>query len=424
MESGHSPMQTRPVWAEISRTKLIANYLELQRIVASYQSILPPIEILAVVKANAYGHGLLQCAPALVEAGAKWIGVTSVEEGVIARAACPQPRILVMSGIFDDEAEAVIEHRLTPLVWESYQLDILEAAARAAGLTPKSIRVHLELDTGMARQGLRPEPLALGRILQRFHPVSALRLEGIATHFSSPEVLGSRDSEEQVARFKAAVELAAWQGHRPAWIHAGNSASLLRPDHFSALQDVASTAGAHLMLRPGLALYGYQPRFSPTQEFVETSASPASAHLKPVLSWKTRITSLREIQIGDAAGYNSTFHAKRLTRLGLMPIGYADGLSRLLSNRGAVLVGGQRAPIVGRVSMDQTILDLTDIPLVTIGDEVVVIGTQGDHSISAYDIADLTGTIPYEVLCGIAARIPRLATGYEHPTDNAGAAGW
>ena len=160
------------------------------------------------------------------------------------------------------------------------------------------------------------------------------------------------------------------------------------------------------MLRPGLALYGYAPRFTRGGESVSPVAE-VGAGRRPVLEWKTRVTSLRTIQAGEAAGYNSTFRAARPTRLALLPIGYADGLSRLLSNRGGVLVRGRRAPIAGRVSMDQTILDVTDIPEAEIGDEAVVIGRQGDAAITAYEIADLTGTIPYEVLCGIAARVPR-----------------
>jgi len=415
-------MQTRPVWVEISLPKLTVNYLELRRIAAIRPG--PATEILAVVKANAYGHGLLQCAPTLVAAGASWIGVTSVEEGVAARTACPKPNILIMSGIFPGEADAVIEHRLTPLVWETYHLDLLEAAARSAGLTPESIPVHLELDTGMARQGLRPDPPAIAEILQRFHPLSALKLEGIATHFSAPEALDGRDTERQIAHFKAAIEQIARQGHRPTWIHAGNSATLLRGDHFAPLQEIAAAIGAKLMLRPGLALYGYPPRFTHDDKTIAMKANPAPSQLSPVLEWKTRINSIRIIVIGESVGYNSTFRADRPTRLALIPMGYADGLNRLLSNRGSVLVRGQRVPIVGRVSMDQTILDITDIPQVAIGDQVTVIGKQGDQSISAYDLADLTETIPYEVLCGIAARVPRLPIDEGKTPEEAGAIGW
>jgi alanine racemase len=392
-------MHTRPVWVEISRRNLTANFLELRRLAGG-------VAVLAVVKANAYGHGLLECAQTLAGAGAEWIGVTSVEEGVGARTVCPNADILIMSGLWEAEAEAVLEHRLTPLVWEVFHLDLLEAAARRLALAPQSVPVHLELDTGMSRQGVRLRGPALAEILARFPSGSPLRLDGIATHFSAPEALDSDESGKQIARFDAAMEEIAACGFSPRWIHAGNSATLLLGDQLPLLRRTAERVGASLMLRPGLALYGYAPRFTRGGESVSPVAE-VGAGLHPVLEWKTRVTSLRTIQAGEAAGYNSTFRAARPTRLALLPIGYADGLSRLLSNRGGVLVRGRRAPIAGRVSMDQTILDVTDIPEAEIGDEAVVIGRQGDAAITAYEIADLTGTIPYEVLCGIAARVPR-----------------
>jgi alanine racemase len=398
-------MHTRPVWAEISRRNLIANYLELCRIAAIFQTEGGATEILAVVKADAYGHDLRLCAPALTSVGAKWIGVTSVEEGVAAREICPVAGILIMSGIFEGEAAAVVEHRLTPLVWEGWHIDRLEAAAVGARLPPRSLPVHLELDTGMARQGVRLDN-SLTELLDRLHESSPLRLDGIATHFSSPEVMDSSDTDDQLVRFETAVELIAQRGFRPRWIHAGNSATVLRVDHIEALHRIATRLGAQVMIRPGLSLYGYPPRFV---RGGEGAAAPEVEGLLPVLEWKTRVTSLRQIGEGEAAGYNSTFRARRPSRLALVPLGYADGLGRLLSNRGSMLVRGQRAAIAGRVSMDQTILDVTEIPGVTIGDEVIVIGRQGAASISADEIADLTGTIPYEILCAIASRVPRIA---------------
>jgi alanine racemase len=258
----------------------------------------------------------------------------------------------------------------------------------------------------MSRQGIRSGAF-LADTVTRFHAESPLRLEGIATHFSEPEVVNSGETGEQTSRFVAAIQSLIHAGLQPAWIHAGNSASLLGGDPFSqSLRGMATNAGARLMVRPGLSLYGYAPRFGEAGEPMAAS-SPPSAKLSPVLSWKSRVTSVREIEAGDSVGYNSTFRAVRATRLALLPLGYADGFSRLLSNRGLALVRGQRAPIAGRVSMDQTILDVTDIPGVEIGDEVALIGEQGYESVSAYDLADLTGTIPYEVLCGIAARVPR-----------------
>ncbi len=410
-------MHTRPVWVEISRKKLIANYIDLCAMVrqhlASAGIEAPTNEptILAVVKANAYGHGMSECAPLLHGAGAQWLGVTSVEEAMRAHAVCPGAQILVMSGVWDGEADPVIEQGLTPIVWEGFQLDLLEAEARRQGLPPQSVGVHLELDTGMSRQGVRLMGTELKEILMRFHAGSALRLDGLATHFSAPEVLDSEETDRQRSLFETALGVVAAAGLRPRWIHAGNSATIVRGDQLTPLLYAANRIGAQLMLRPGLSLYGYAPRLTASWSESGQTIVPAdnpSPELSPVLEWKTRVASLRWIETGDSAGYNSTFRAYRPTRLALLPMGYADGLSRLLSNRGSVLVRGQRAPIAGRVSMDQTILDVTDIPEAEIGDESVVIGQQGGTSITAFELADLAGTIPYEVLCNISARVPRV----------------
>lgn len=385
-------MQTRPVWAEISRSRLVANWNLLQKAAP------PDTDVLAVVKANAYGHGLLTCAPLLAEVDAKWLGVTCVEEGVALREACPQVRILVMSGLWNGEAEAIFEHRLTPQVWEPYHLELLKEAARKLGLGPQSVPVHLEMDTGMSRQGVRSLDTLKG-LLKNCAPDSLIRIEGVMTHFHSPEILDPDETQAQITRFAAALNLIAGHGIHPKWIHAGNSATLLAHQSAEALTEIARKHGSRLMLRPGLALYGYPVRFTP----------PLAEHaLQPALSWKTRVVSIRTIEAGETAGYSMTFRADRQSRLALIPVGYADGLNRLLSNRGFALVRGKKVGIAGRVSMDQTILDVTDIPDVEIGDEVVLIGEQQGERITAYDLADATGTIPYEVLCAIGARVPRL----------------
>jgi alanine racemase len=415
-------MHTRPVWVEIYRHNLIANYVELcavvrRRLSSARVDAQDAPAILAVVKANAYGHGMAECATLLYGAGAQWLGVTSVEEAVRARTTCPGADILVMSGIWDGEADAVIEHRLTPIVWESFHLDLLEAEARRQGLPPQSVGVHLELDTGMSRQGVSLHGAALKEILMRFHAGSSLRFDGLATHFSAPEALDSKETDRQRSLFESALALVAAAGLRPKWIHAGNSAIIARGEQLKPLLKAATLTGAQLMLRPGLSLYGYAPRLTDSPSLIDSWTDAGEAafpgdldlpKLSPVLEWKTRVASLRSIDTGESAGYNSTFRAYRPTRLALLPLGYADGLSRLLSNRGSVLIHGQRAPIAGRVSMDQTIVDVTDLPEVQIGDEVVILGQQGGASITAFELADLAGTIPYEVLCNIAARVPRV----------------
>lgn len=377
-------MSTRPVWAEISRSNLLHNFRLLRDLAA-------PADMLAVVKANAYGHGAVACARLLADSGANWLGVTDAAEGAAVRAACPDAQILVMVGLWPGEADAALKHRLTPVVW---QQEHLEEAARPG----TAMAVHLEIDTGMSRQGVRLENLS--SLLDRFDALPLLRLEGVMTHLHSPEIRESAATAEQIARFATALETIASRGLRPRWIHAGNSASLLEPGA-RALTELAAKHGAKAMLRPGLALYGYASRFT-------GGAQPrTAAELKPVLAWKSQVSSLRWIEAGDTAGYCATFHAKRRTRLALLPAGYADGLNRLLSNKGLVLVRGQHAQIAGRVSMDMTTVDVTDIPKVEVGDEVVLIGTQGAEIITAYEHADHIGTIPYEILCNINARVPR-----------------
>lgn len=378
-------MNARPVWAEISRSNLLHNFRSLRTLAA-------PAALMAVVKANAYGHGAVACSQVLTHENEGWLGVTSVDEGIAVRAACPANDILSMGGLWAGEAEAVLAHRLIPVVWEPFHL---EEAARPG----QPISVHLEIDTGMSRQGVRLD--ALRALLDKFQSLPSVRLDGICTHFHSPEILDSPSNEDQLKQFVTAVDIVFSRGLRPRWIHTGNSASVL--NQFSGtLAELARKTGAKAMLRPGIALYGYAPRF-------EGGFAPATAgNLKPVLCLKSRVTSLRTIQPGESAGYDATFRATRVTTLALLPVGYADGLNRLLSNRGSVLLRGKRATIAGRISMDLTIVDVTDISGVEIGDEAVLIGTQGAETITADDHADLAGTIPYEILCNIGARVPRI----------------
>jgi alanine racemase len=395
-------MFTRRLWAEVSRSHLLANYKKLRHAAGSQ------VDLMAVIKANAYGHDLRLCAPLLAGVGAEWLGVTGTEEGVAARAVCPQPRILLLSGIVPGDAEAVIDQGLTPVVWEPWQLDLLEAAATARGLPAGSLAVHLEIDTGMSRQGVRVVGSEISAeaadLLRRFHPESCLRLEGVMTHFSAPETMSSHRPNPQLASLASAVEFIVAQGLRPQWLHAGNSSSIVAGSDRQALREMATSAGMRLMLRPGLALYGYLDRLT-LDGLSWAGKDPGFA---PVLTWKTQVTSLRTLHSGESAGYGNTFTADGETRLALLPAGYADGLNRLLSNRGHVLIRGQEAPIAGRVSMDQTVVDVTRIPGAAIGDEVVLLGRQGAESIDAWDLADLTDTIPWEVLCAISTRVPRV----------------
>lgn len=375
---------TTPTRAEISRSKLVDNFRLLSGLAG------PETQLLAVVKANGYGHGLSDCARILKAEGARWFGVTSVAESIALRAVCTEARILALSGLWEGEADAVLEYGLTPVVWEAAHLDCIEEAARRRGIGVGEVPVHLEIDTGMSRQGVSPGELT--DLLERFGRGSALRLEAVMTHFFSPD--SPNATAKQMTQFELAVEQIVAAGLRPEYLSAGSSSDLLDAST-GAVSDLARRCGAKRMMRAGLALYGYEP------------GRGTRAGLIPVLTWKTTISALREIEPGTAVGYGGTFIASRRTKLALLRVGYADGLNRLLSNCGSVLVRGQRAPVAGRISMDQTTVDVTEIEGASVGDEVVLIGEQGVDRITAADMAVLTGTIAYDVLCAITARVPR-----------------
>jgi alanine racemase len=390
-------MQKRPCWVEIATRALESNY----RLLADAN---PSIALLAIVKANAYGHGLSLCAPAAVRAGAGWLGVTSVEEGIAARTVCPHAEILVISGPFPGQGSAVLEHRLTPAVWEPWQLDELESA----GATSESpIPVHLELDTGMSRQGVSPDNL--DAILARFKQHSTLRLDGLMTHLYAADESDGEATREQLAQLETMVTRILTHigaaGLQPSVLHVGNSAALLTGELTSQLTKLCAHHNLKPIARPGLALYGHAPEFLPHEP---AAAAAIRARLQPVLTWKTRVVSVRDLTPGQVVGYNGTFVATEPIRAALLAVGYADGLNRALSNRGSVLIHGQHAPIIGRISMDQTVVDVTDIPAAAPGDEAVLLGSQQQSSISAEEHARLANTIPWEIFTSIAARVERV----------------
>jgi len=404
-------MKRRPCWVEISTPFLEENFRVL---VASSAAELPPgslrdaVELLAIVKADAYGHGLALCAPAVVRAGARWLGVTSVEEGVAARALCseagfPETEILVIGGVFPGQGGDVVRSKLTAVVWDPGQLDELAAAARKASCAAGTIPVHLELDTGMSRQGVQSEDLA--SFLHRFRDDSPLRLSGVMTHLYAADESDGLVTREQFARLDQMVAQIRGCAVQPEWLHMGNSAAVLGGEPLRQLLELCRRFGLKAMARPGLALYGLAPEFTPEEP---QSVAGARPKLRRVLEWKTRVVSVRCIAAGTAVGYNGTFVATEPMRLALLAVGYADGLNRALSNRGCVLIGGQRAPIVGRISMDQTVVDVTDIPGVAAGEEVVLLGYQGSESISAEEHAAWAGTIAWEIFTSITARVERI----------------
>jgi len=373
------------------------------------------VELLAIVKADAYGHGLGHCAPAAVRAGARWLGVTSVEEGVAARRFCdaaghPETEILAIAGVFPGQGAAVASARLTTVVWEHWQLDELESAALAAGCGTGSVPVHLELDTGMSRQGVGAAEL--DGILQRIAESPVLRLDGLMTHLYAADESDGESTRLQFAALEGMVERVFAKvpdGKRgPTWLHVGNSAAVLAGEVPVALRKLCERFGLRPMVRPGLALYGLTPEFEPKEP---AAVAAMRQRLNPVMAWKTRVVSVRPIEAGQVVGYNGTFVASESMQVALLAVGYADGLKRALSNRGWVLLRGERAPIVGRISMDQTVVDVTGIAGVAAGDEVVLLGSQGAEAVTAEDHARWAGTIPWEIFTSITERVERREIG-------------
>jgi alanine racemase len=384
---------TRPTWAEVSLPALIHNFALIRDFVA------PSADVCAVVKCDAYGHGSVECARALEKAGASWFGVTSTDEGIELREAGIGGRILLMSGMWRGDGEAVVENSLTPAVWSAEQIAELNAAAEKAG--KNRFPIHIEVDTGMARQGV---PLNhLPHILEAARKAKSLCLEGLHSHLASAEVGNAADVEQQLAAYERALAQLANVGMRPACLHLANSAALVA--YKRSWQPLAQSGNqTTALVRPGISLYGY---FLP---FVSTDGSSPSAEelpVKPVLSWNTRIIDLRRVGAGQAIGYNGAYVTKSPATIATLPVGYGDGLSRRLSSRGRVLLRSEFAPIVGNVSMDVTTIDVTEIPGAQIGDEVALIGEQGGRELTAWDIAQPMDTIPYEVLCNISKRVPR-----------------
>ena len=391
-------MPTRPCWVEINTTALEENFRFLAKLAD------PHAELLAIVKANAYGHSLKLCAPAAARAGARWLGVTSVEEGVAVRALCPNARILVIGGVFSGQGPDVVGHKLTAVAWELDQLDELESAALAADA--RSLSIQLEIDTGMSRQGVDPD--RIGQILARFNRDSPLRLEGLMTHLFAADEADGRVTESQITKLDGVLEQVKAGGIHPGFLNVGNSAALLA-GQASVIARLAAHYQMKAVMRPGLALYGLAPAYDPQFEPEEPSTlREARCKLRPVLNWKSEVVSVRSVPAGTSVGYNGTFVATEPMRLALIAAGYADGLDRRLGNRFNVLVRGELAPLVGRISMDQAVIDVTEIGNVAAGDEVVLLGTQGGATVSAFDHAEATETIPWEIFTRIASRVRRI----------------
>lgn len=377
---------TRPTWAEISRTALQHNYATVRDYVA------PGATVCAVVKADAYGHGAVECALAFQQEGAKWFGVSTPEEGVKLREAGVRGRILLMSGFWRGAEDLIIEHNLTPAVWDWEHIELLENAAEKLDKAPQSVAVHWKVETGMGRLGTSMDDL--GQMISVLQSANFVMLEGVFTHLASAEVVDAPDVDAQIVRFDDACVSITESGLAPIYFHMANSAGLVTRDRTWKN-----------MVRPGLSLYGY---YLPFTSVIGGMAEHApELPVIPALTWKTRIIAIRDVDAHTPVGYNGAFITQGPSRLAVLPVGYADGFNRHLSNRGRVLVRGDYANVVGNVTMDLVTIDVTGMPGIAIGDEVVLIGEQGGKKITAWEHAGHTTTIPYEILCAISARVPR-----------------
>jgi alanine racemase len=371
----------RPTWAEISLARLRRNFEYVRRVAG-------PRRLMAVAKADAYGHGAVTVAKTLAEAGADWFGVATVEEALELRAAGIEKPILLLGGLYMSDPAHLLQYRLTPTLSSTARLDTYSECARRFG---KAIEFHLKVDTGMGRLGLPPDRLKT--FVEHYRELPGLEMKGLFTHLASAEDMVASQTEEQSMVFEKALRQVRELGINPEWLHVSNSAAL-----------VAGWPFSENLVRVGALLYGYcLPLTLPPGR-----QSPPPPQVEPILTLKSRVVYLKDVPSGTPLGYGAAFHTRRRSRIATVPVGYADGLMRALSNRGRALVRGRVARIVGNISMDITLLDVTDVPGVDIGDEIILLG-QADHcSITALEIADLVGTVPYEILCSIGRRVPRI----------------
>lgn len=369
----------RPTCAEIDLDALASNYRAVRETVGQN------VAVMGVVKADAYGHGAVACARRLAAEGAEWFGVATPEEAAALRAANVEGDILSFGGFWEGQERRCLSERITPVLYRLDMAGALDRAAREAGTTAN---IHVKIDTGMGRLGVRYDEAA--EFAERLRGMSGLRVEGLMTHFAAADE-PERDcfTDEQLTRFRAGVEAFRERGFHPAFEHAANSAGAL-----------AHPQSRGNMVRPGGVLYGLWRDVLPPGSIVP--------YLRPVMSIRTRVILLKTLRAGETLGYGCTFTAERDTRVATLPIGYHDGYMRALSNRGRVIVNDCYARVVGRVSMDLTIVDVTDVPRVEVGSLVTLLGSDGALTITAEELAAHAGTISYEVTCGISPRVPRL----------------
>ncbi|UCD84504.1 MAG: alanine racemase [Deltaproteobacteria bacterium] len=365
----------RPTLAEIDLDALGFNFEQVKRLTGSAK------KILAMVKADAYGHGAIAVSRELEGLGVDFFGVALCQEGIELRKAGITAPILVLSGFFKGDEAEIVRHRLTPLI---FNLEMAERLARQAKNSGQEIGVHIKVDSGMGRVGVLPEEA--GGFFRGLKKLGGLKVEGICSHFAEADKEEKDFTREQQSRFSEVVSQAKKSGFTPL-THLANSAAIIDfpPAHYD-------------LVRPGIMLYGAYP--SPVFR--------KKTELRPVMRLKTRILHLKRVPPGFSISYGRTFFTECESLIATLPIGYADGYSRGLSNKGEALIKGRRCKVVGRVCMDLTMIDVTDVPGVKIDDEVVLLGRQGAEEIEAQDIAGKIGTVPYEVFCSVSKRVPRV----------------
>jgi len=364
----------------VSRDQIAANYLNVRSVVG------PGVEVAGVVKADAYGHGALEVSRLLIANGAKWLAVSSVDEGVNLRCAgIHETRILVMGGLLPYEGDALVEYDLTPALHSLDQIRLVDRVARGAG---KPIRYHLKIDSGMGRLGTRATSAEIAETVAQ---TPRAQIEGLMTHFASAADYTTTQTDEQLALFHTVCDDLRRAGVNPVHLHTSSTNAI----------GYGRVDGWHNMVRAGHALYGY---VSPARG----DAPPQQLKVKPALTWKAKVLAVKDIPEGAKVGYGGTFRAPRAMRIGILGAGYADGMFHRLSNRGKVIADGKIAPIIGTISMDLTTIDLSHTNALGPGDDVTLLGTEGDATLDAQQIARTAGTISYNILCSISARVRRV----------------
>jgi alanine racemase len=367
-------------WVEISLKQIVHNFLAVRDVVG------PGVEVMPVVKADAYRHGAVEVSRALAAAGARWLAVSNVEEGAILRERGITTRILVMADFLPSERAGLLDYNLTPVIHSLSDIAEWDRVAAGRGITAD---YHLKIDSGMGRLGTRS---SAAEILEAILEAKHARIEGLMTHFASAANYASAQTEEQQQVFRAICSDLARAGVNPPILHMASSTPIAygRKDAWQR------------MVRPGHAIYGY---VSPV---AKGTAPLRLLEVRPALAWKTAVLAVKDLPAGALVGYGGMYRTTRPTRIAVLAAGYADGIPHRLSNKGRVIANGSLAPIIGAVSMDLTTIDITHCLPLKVGDAVTLLGSEGGISIDAQQIARLAGTISYSVLCGIHARVKRI----------------